>query len=106
MVRGGSGIKTIMDRDEVSIDPKHKQSYSTRISAVVLTVNNNAISFSDHSGGVSRRRVIFNFSEVVSEHERTPFLRDKITTELPVIIRYLLHRFVDQQETRQLLAEQ
>lgn len=64
------------------------------------------MSFSDRSGGVSRRRVIFNFSEVVPENERDPLLRDKISAELPVIIRQLLHWFTDPQKARQLLAEQ
>ncbi|WP_080717959.1 toprim domain-containing protein [Xenorhabdus bovienii] len=105
-VGDGSGIKAITGGDEVAIDPKHKQPYSTRIPAVVLSVNNNAMSFSDRSGGVSRRRVIFNFSEVVPENERDPLLRDKIAAELPVIIRQLLHRFADPQKARQLLAEQ
>ncbi|WP_446469797.1 toprim domain-containing protein [Xenorhabdus stockiae] len=105
-VGDGSGIKAITGGDEVAIDPKHKQPYSTRIPAVVLAVNNNAMSFSDRSGGVSRRRVIFNFSEVVPENERDPLLRDKIAAELPVIIRHLLHRFVDPQAARRLLAEQ
>lgn len=70
----GAGIKAITGGDKVSIDPKHKAPYSTRISAVVLAVNNNAMSFSDRSGGISRRRVIFNFSEVVPENERDPML--------------------------------
>ncbi|WFQ81511.1 phage/plasmid primase, P4 family [Xenorhabdus sp. SF857] len=105
-VGDGSGIKAITGGDEVAIDPKHKQPYSTRIPAIVLAVNNNAMSFSDRSGGVSRRRVIFNFSEVVPENERDPLLRDKIAAELPVIIRHLLHRFADPQAARRLLAEQ
>ncbi|EPO3226208.1 DNA primase family protein, partial [Escherichia coli] len=57
----GAGIKAITGGDKVAIDPKHKAPYSTRIPAVVLAVNNNAMSFSDRSGGISRRRVIFNF---------------------------------------------
>uniref|UniRef100_UPI0036D98199 primase-helicase zinc-binding domain-containing protein n=1 Tax=Photorhabdus sp. RM322S TaxID=3342825 RepID=UPI0036D98199 len=105
-VGDGSGIKAITGGDEVSIDPKHKQPYSTRISAVVLAVNNNAMSFSDRSGGVSRRRVIFNFSEVVPESERDPLLRDKIASELPVIIRHLLTHFSNPLEAKALLAEQ
>ncbi|WFQ80870.1 primase-like DNA-binding domain-containing protein [Xenorhabdus sp. SF857] len=105
-VGDGSGIKAITGGDEVAIDPKHKQPYSTRIPAVVLAVNNNAMSFSDRSGGVSRRRVIFNFSEVVPEHERDTLLREKIAAELPVIIRHLLHRFADPQAARHLLTEQ
>ncbi|MEQ2027936.1 toprim domain-containing protein [Xenorhabdus szentirmaii] len=105
-VGDGSGIKAITGGDEVAIDPKHKQPYSTRIPAVVLAVNNNAMSFSDRSGGVSQRRVIFNFSEVVPENERAPLLRNKIAAELPIIIRQLLHRFADPQTAKRLLAEQ
>ncbi|EIX4507268.1 DNA primase [Escherichia coli] len=102
----GAGIKAITGGDKVAIDPKHKAPYSTRIQAVVLAVNNNAMSFSDRSGGISRRRVIFNFSEVVPENERDPMLAEKIEGELAVVIRHLLTRFADQDEARRLLHEQ
>lgn len=102
----GAGIKAITGGDKVSIDPKHKAPYSTRIQAVVLAVNNNAMTFSDRSGGISRRRVIFNFTEVVPENERDTMLADKIEGELAVIIRHLLTRFVDQDDARRLLHEQ
>lgn len=74
----GAGIKAITGGDKVAIDPKHKPPYSTRIPAVILAVNNNAMTFSDRSGGISRRRVIFNFSQVVPENERDPLLSEKI----------------------------
>ncbi len=102
----GAGIKAITGGDKVAIDPKHKAPYSTRIPAVMLAVNNNAMSFSDRSGGISRRRVIFNFSEVVPENERDPMLAEKIEGELAVIIRHLLTRFSSQDEAKQLLHEQ
>ncbi|WP_236492382.1 primase-like DNA-binding domain-containing protein [Escherichia coli] len=102
----GAGIKAITGGDKVAIDPKHKAPYSTRIQAVVLAVNNNAMSFSDRSGGISRRRVIFNFSEVVPENERDPMLAEKIEGELAVVIRHLLTRFSDQDEAKRLLYEQ
>ncbi|MFP2504500.1 DUF5906 domain-containing protein [Buttiauxella gaviniae] len=102
----GAGIKAITGGDRVSIDPKHKAPYSIRIPAVVMAVNNNAMTFSDRSGGISRRRVIFNFSEVVSEEQRDPMLVEKIEAELPVIIRHLLTRFADQNSAKALLAEQ
>ena len=102
----GAGIKAITGGDKVSIDPKHKAPYSTRIPAVVLAVNNNAMTFSDRSGGISRRRVIFNFSEVVPENERDSMLAEKIEGELAVVIRHLLTRFADQDEARHLLYEQ
>ncbi|EGC2275119.1 DNA primase [Salmonella enterica subsp. enterica serovar Agbeni] len=102
----GAGIKAITGGDRVSIDPKHKAPYSIRIPAVVLAVNNNAMTFSDRSGGISRRRVIFNFPEVVNEKDRDPMLVEKIEAELPVIIRHLLTCFASQDDARQLLAEQ
>lgn len=102
----GAGIKAITGGDKVSIDPKHKAPYSTRISAVVLAVNNNAMTFSDRSGGISRRRVIFNFSEVVPENERDSMLAEKVEGELAVVIRHLLTRFADQDEAKRLLHEQ
>ncbi|EJZ8388384.1 MULTISPECIES: DNA primase family protein [Klebsiella] len=102
----GAGIKAITGGDKVSIDPKHKAPYSTRIQAVVLAVNNNAMTFSDRSGGISRRRVIFNFTEVVPENERDTMLAEKIEGELAVIIRHLLTRFASQDEAKRLLHEQ
>lgn len=47
----------------------------------MLAVNNNAMTFSDRSGGISRRRVIFNFTEVVPENERDTLLAEKIGTD-------------------------
>lgn len=102
----GAGIKAITGGDKVSIDPKHKAPYSTRIQAVVMAVNNNAMTFSDRSGGISRRRVIFNFTEVVPENERDTLLAEKIEGELAVVIRHLLTRFADQDDARRLLHEQ
>ena len=102
----GAGIKAITGGDKVSVDPKHKAPSSTRIQAVVLAVNNNAMTFSDRSGGISRRRVIFNFTEVVPEDERDTMLAEKIEGELAVIIRHLLTRFASQDEAKRLLHEQ
>ncbi|HHQ6573139.1 TPA: host cell division inhibitor Icd-like protein [Serratia fonticola] len=102
----GAGIKAITGGDKVVIDPKHKAPYSTRIPAVILAVNNNAMSFSDRSGGISRRRVIFNFAEVVPENDRDPMLAEKIEAELAVVICHLLTRFADQGEAKRLLFEQ
>lgn len=102
----GAGIKAITGGDKVAVDPKYKPPYSTRIPAVVLAINNNVMTFSDRSGGISRRRVIFNFSEVVPENERDPMLSEKIESELAVIIRHLLKRFARQSEAKVLLHEQ
>ncbi|MFC0228251.1 DNA primase family protein [Serratia aquatilis] len=102
----GAGIKAITGGDKVAVDPKYKAPYSMRIPAVVLAVNNNSMTFSDRSGGISRRRVIFNFADVVPDAERDLQLSEKIEAELSVIIRHLLTRFAKQQEAKGLLLEQ
>ncbi len=99
----GAGIKAITGGDAVAIYPKYGYAYSTHIPAV----NNNPMRFSDRSGGVSRRRVILIFPEVVSAKERDPQLVDKISTELAVIVRHLMQRFTSPNEAReQLQAKQ
>ncbi|HAF1607771.1 TPA: DNA primase [Salmonella enterica] len=102
----GSGLKAITGGDKVPIDPKHKAPYSMRIPAVVMAVNNNAMTFSDRSGGISRRRVIFNFPEEVPENERDPHLAEKIEGELAVIIRHILTCFTEPDKAKKLLHEQ
>lgn len=102
----GAGIKAITGGDAVAIDPKYRDAYSTHIPAVILAVNNNPMRFSDRSGGVSRRRVILTFPEVIPAKERDPQLLDKISTELAVIVRHLMQRFSSPNEARELLQAQ
>ncbi len=102
----GAGIKAITGGDAVAIDPKYRDAYSTHIPAVILAVNNNPMRFSDRSGGVSRRRVILTFPEVIPANERDPQLLDKISAELAVIVRHLMQRFASPDEARELLQAQ
>ncbi|KGT87270.1 primase-like DNA-binding domain-containing protein [Enterobacter cancerogenus] len=102
----GAGIKAITGGDAVAIDPKYRDAYSTHIPAVILAVNNNPMRFSDRSGGVSRRRVILTFPEVIPAKERDPQLLDKISAELAVIVRHLMQRFAPPDEARELLQAQ
>jgi len=102
----GAGIKAITGGDAVAIDPKYRDAYSTHIPAVILAVNNNPMQFSDRSGGVSRRRVIITFPEVIPANERDPQLIEKIGQELAVIVRHLMQRFAVPSEARELLQQQ
>jgi len=102
----GAGIKAITGDDAVAIDPKYRDAYSTHIPAVILAVNNNPMRFSDRSGGVSRRRVILTFPEVIPVKERDTQLLDKISAELAVIVRHLMQRFASPDEARELLQAQ
>lgn len=102
----GAGLKAITGGDAVSVDPKYQNPYSTHIPAVILAVNNNPMRFTDHSGGVSRRRVIIHFPEQIAPEERDPQLRDKIARELAVIVRQLMQKFSDPMTARALLQSQ
>ncbi len=86
----GAGIKAITGGDAVSVDPKYRDAYSTHIAAAILAVNNNPMRITDRSGGVSRRRVILHFPEIIPPNERDPQLKEKISGELAVIVRQLM----------------
>ena len=90
----------------MAIDPKYRDAYSTHIPAVILVVNNNPMRFSDRSGGVSRRRVILPFPDVIPASERDPQLLEKIAGELVVIVRHLMRRFTRSDNARELLQAQ
>lgn len=102
----GPGIKAIIGGDAVAIDPKYRDPYSIQIPALILAVNNNPMRFSDRSGGVSRRRIILTFPEVIPAKERDPQLLDKISTELAMIVHNLMQRFASSDEARELLQAQ
>ena len=102
----GAGIKAITGGDAVAIDPKYRDAYLTHIPAVILAVNNNPMRFSDRSGGVSRRRIILPFPDVIPPNELDPQLLEKIAGELGVIVRHLMQRFTRPDDARELLQAQ
>ncbi|MBD2798427.1 DNA primase, partial [Xenorhabdus sp. 18] len=102
----GAGIKAITGGDLIEIDGKYEKQFSTVIKAVVLATNNEPMSFTERNGGIARRRVIFPFNIPVKESEKDPQLPEKISRELPVIIRHLLNEFADQNKAKKLLQAQ
>jgi putative DNA primase/helicase len=92
-IGGGSGIKAITGGDAVSIDPKYRDPFSTVIRAVVIATNNVPMYFTERNGGIARRRVIIGFNNVVPDSDKDPQLIDKIQSELPEVINYLISRF-------------
>lgn len=105
-VGDGHVLKAITGGDKVSVNPKGKKIFSTRIPAVLLATNNVPMVFNERNGGIARRRVIFHFGRVVASADRDGALGDKIAAELPVIIRHLLTRFADPDLAKRLLEEQ
>ncbi|WP_109393117.1 primase-like DNA-binding domain-containing protein [Proteus terrae] len=102
----GAGIKAITGGDLIEVDGKYEKQFSTIIKAVVLATNNEPMSFTERNGGIARRRVIFSFNTPVKENDKDPLLPEKISKELPVIIRYLLKLFTSQDKAKLLLQEQ
>ncbi|PHM70745.1 DNA primase [Xenorhabdus sp. KJ12.1] len=102
----GAGIKAITGGDLIEVDGKYEKQFSTVIKAVVLATNNEPMSFTERNGGIARRRVIFPFNIPVKESEKDPHLPEKISRELPVIIRHLLNEFTDQNKAKKLLQAQ
>ncbi|HHZ5905778.1 DNA primase family protein [Escherichia coli] len=102
----GSGIKKITGGDPVEINPKYEKRFTAIIRAVVLATNNVPMIFTERAGGVARRRVIFQFDNIVRENEKDKELPQKIAAEIPVIIRRLLTNFSDPEKARELLLEQ
>ena len=102
----GGGLKSITGGDPVNIDPKHRSKFKAVIPAVVLIVNNEATRFTERSGGIERRRVIFHFDKVVPENERDPNFMDKIEMEAGGIIYKLIHNFEQPETAKAALKEQ
>ena len=102
----GALLKAITGGDEVPVNPKGKAIFSAKVRAVVLATNNEPMVFKERNGGIARRRVIFTFNRVVVEADKDPLLGEKIAAELPVVIRYLLARFIVPEQARQLLLAQ
>ncbi|MFM4873990.1 DUF5906 domain-containing protein [Aeromonas veronii] len=105
-VGDGHVLKAITGGDKVSVNPKGKTIFSTRIPAVIMATNNVPMAFNERNGGIARRRVIFHFGRVVASADRDGALGDKIAAELPVIIRHLLTRFANPDQAKRLLEEQ
>lgn len=90
----------------IPVDPKHEHQYTSVLRAVVVATNNTPMIFTERAGGVSRRRVIFQFNRRVSEEDKDPDLAEKISAEIPVVVRRLLATFSDPEKARALLLEQ
>ncbi|WP_032093371.1 phage/plasmid primase, P4 family [Necropsobacter rosorum] len=102
----GGGLKSITGGDPVNVDPKHKTKFKAVIPAIVLIVNNEPTRFTERSGGIERRRVIFHFDKVVPAKERDPLLIDKIQSEMAGIIYKLIHAFEQPENAKRALRAQ
>ncbi|MFM5335281.1 hypothetical protein ACET97_01905 [Aeromonas enteropelogenes] len=78
--------------DEVTINRKSKAMFGAKVREVVIATNNEPMKITKRNGGISRRRFIFAFNNVVGDVDKKPMIGSKIATEQPVVIRHLLSR--------------
>ena len=102
----GSGLKSITGGDTVRVRYNYRDPFDVKITALVMLINNRPCSFTERSGGVDRRRVIFDFKKIVPEDERDPHFMDKITLEVGGIIRKVFDSFPDPNDAKKALKAQ
>ena len=105
-VGDGGGLKSISGGDLLRVNPKHKKPFFTKITALIMLINNEPCRFTERAGGVERRRVIFDFKKSVPEEERDPHFMDKITLEVGGIIRKVLDAFPEPADAKKALNAQ
>ncbi|PVX32650.1 putative DNA primase/helicase [Pasteurella langaaensis DSM 22999] len=102
----GGGLKAISGGDTVRVRYNYKDPFNTKITALVMLINNEPCRFTERSGGINRRRVIFDFKKSVPEDERDPHFMDKITLEVGGIIRKVLDTFSEPTDAKKALMAQ
>ncbi len=103
----GALLKGLTGEDTLLFDPKYGNSFNAKVQAIFLMTNNDPVIFTEHNGGISRRRVLFHFSEKVPDNMKDPYLKEKIRAELPQIINLILSTFKNNPlEAKTLLEEQ
>lgn len=98
-----ANLKAITGGDSIFINPKYKKGFDAKINAVVIVANNEPAVFTEHNGGISRRRVLFKFGNPVANPD--PNFMNKVKGELPVIVRHLLKE-LDDTTAKSLLIQQ
>ncbi|EGP02810.1 primase, partial [Pasteurella multocida subsp. gallicida str. Anand1_poultry] len=102
----GGGLKAISGGDLLRVNPKHKKPFFTKITALIMLINNEPCRFTERAGGVDRRRVIFDFQRVVPDEKKDPDFIHKVTLEAGGIIRKVLNTFTQPEEAKKALNEQ
>jgi len=93
---GGSvdKFKAITGQDPVRMERKYQQSGTFTFDGLVLVASNQAITTTDHTSGLERRRLTVNFDYVFTEEEKANFYNSggekALHTELPGFVNWLL----------------
>ena len=80
-------LQGIISGEDVSIPIKFKTAESVQWKTPGMMAGNEVPNFTDNSGSVSRRFVVFNFSKKVEKGKSDPLLGQKLKKEIPKILR-------------------
>jgi len=80
-------LQGIISGEEVSVPIKFKTAETVEWKTPGIMAGNEVPNFTDNSGSVSRRFVVFNFSKKVEKGKSDPLLGQKLKKEIPKIIR-------------------
>lgn len=105
IVSDGSILKALTGGDMMSFEPKYKDPFDARIQSIFLMTNNKPAIFTEHAGGIARRRVLFHFAEKVPDEMKDEHLKEKIAEELPQIIHLLIDTFKNNPQEAKFLLE-
>ncbi|OOF42805.1 hypothetical protein BKK51_12425 [Rodentibacter trehalosifermentans] len=101
----GAVLKGLTGEDMLLFEPKYVESFNAKIKAVFLITDNEPIIFTEHNGGISRRRTLFLFADKVPDNIKDDKLTDKIKLEIPDIIHLLINTFKDNPDEAKRLLE-
>lgn len=78
-------VKSITGEDLVSINPKHKPRFSTKLNTRLMVATNDMLDLPDPSGALSRRLLVLRLTKSFDDKPDTN-LREKLAAELPGIL--------------------
>ena len=82
-----AGFQSMISGEDVSVSIKHKTAETVKWEVPGILAGNEVPSWTDNSGSIARRIIIFAFNKKVPRSELDPRLWDKIKENIPQILR-------------------
>lgn len=89
----GATLRAITGGDPIFVNPKYKRPFHTSVQACFIMTNNSPAFFTENNGGISRRRVLFRFDNVIPFHNRDENLSKKLEQEIAGIVAKIINKF-------------
>lgn len=102
----GSTLRAITGGDPIFINPKYKRPFNATIHAVFVMTNNTPAFFTENNGGISRRRILFRFDNVIPFYDRDENLPQKLEKEIAGVVAKIINTFNTPNEAKNHLEQQ